>query len=73
MNFTPRELEVLEAIQGGARTYHHIAKKLEPAVSHHTAEAHVRRIAEKLRELPEYSTGPPLIVAIYYAIRSEDT
>lgn len=64
VNLTPREREVLEAIRAGARSYPAIAEVLE--VSVHTAEAHARRIAEKVGPL-----GPgPLLTAIVYAIQS---
>lgn len=68
MSFTPREVQVLRAIRhGGAKSYIRIAQLLEPAVAQSTAEMHVRNIAEKLREHPDYRDGPPLLLVTLYA------
>lgn len=45
---TPRELDVVKAIRGGARSLSEIARALDPPVSWRTAEAHVTSINRKL-------------------------
>lgn len=67
--FTDRELQVLEVIRDGARTYPHIADLLEPRISRHTAEMHVRNIAAKLLE-EGLAEGPPLFRVTLYALRT---
>lgn len=66
MNLTPRELEVLEAVNTGARSYYEIAAALEPQISPRTAEAHVARIYEKLSAAEGPAESTPLMAVIVY-------
>jgi len=58
MALTRRELDVVGAIQSGARSLGAIARALDPPVSRRTAEAHVTAIATKLPEDFEPATVP---------------
>lgn len=57
---TPRELELVEAVQGGALRYSAIARALD--VSERTVETMLRAIATKIG-----GEGPPLATVVYYA------
>lgn len=45
---TPRELEVVEAIRAGARSYSAIARVLDPPCATRTVEAHLSSIYRNL-------------------------
>lgn len=76
---TPRELEVLDAIRAGARSYTAIAKALEPPCATRTVEAHLASIYRNLPDDVEPDMPPfwRLVVCVVgYAsgpIRTEET
>lgn len=47
-HLTPRELEVVDAVRDGARSYHTIALMLDPPCSPRTVEAHLASIYRAL-------------------------
>ena len=68
LNLTPREIEVLEAIREGSRSLPSIARRLDPPISHRTAEAHVSSIAEKLPTDHEPDSSPFLRVMLWVLV-----
>lgn len=66
---TPRELDVLEVIAGGARSLREVARTLDPPVSWRTAEAHVTAINRKLPADFEPKLSPALRVLVWVLVR----
>jgi FixJ family two-component response regulator len=68
VRLTPREIEVLGTIRGGARSLPSIARALDPPVSPRTAEAHVTAISAKLPDVFEGSSSPLLRVILWVLV-----
>jgi DNA-binding NarL/FixJ family response regulator len=65
VRLTSRELDVIDVIHGGARSFSDIARELEPPVSPRTVEAHVRAISRKIGDDFEPRLTPLLRVIFW--------
>jgi DNA-binding NarL/FixJ family response regulator len=63
--FTTRELEVIDALAGGARSLSEIARALDPPISWRTVEAHVIACNAKIRADFEPRLTPYLRVLVW--------